>query len=551
MYIMQNSITHKLGRLLLPFLVIAPYVLCCFGLDFTDSPYHLVKAADYLKQPQAVLSYHLIHLWQTYVTQSLLITRLFSVLLWQLTALFLLWCVRKSLNQSSLLFASLAFSILLLCRPLYSLSYDTLSTLMITWTFCCLYMYQAEGYSRGWLLAGAVLSSLSIFLRLPNIPIVLGGCFWLLGLCSVRNVDRKRAWLDLAIYVAVFSFVTLVVFKSYYLDLHQAAQAYVPNSTSRGIQILLIRYVQGLIKCLGWIGVFCLCALGYNEWKSSKNSFLWSVLFMAGMSMMIAYSVFLEMQMYYPDLNHLLVSLFLCLLGAVAYRYVTSGALLTKNMLLVLGVLFFAVLPIAGSDTGIIKVEVSFFILVAVTVYWDQINTELKWATATLLLAALCCAGVQRLKMQYEDRSIIRLRGIYTSPGRKAFVESVLKEASASKGSFILVGKVRFLFDYLLGQSGDYSSLFWSNLNNKAYVADVERYMDKKQVDTVFVVPEYPECLVPSADNILETMLLKRRYACTKSAETYRVYTRIGPFPHDVNLRPVSDAAQHSFALHL
>jgi hypothetical protein len=533
---MKTAVIHKLAWVALPFLLIAPYVLCCFGLDFTDSPYHLVKATDYLKQPQAVLSYHLIHLWQTYVTQSLLITRLFSVLLWHLTAVCLLWCVRKSLNQSSLLFASLAFSILLLCRPLYSLSYDTLSTLMIAWTFCCFFLYQAGGFSRGWLLASATLSALSVFMRLPNSPIVLGVCCWLLGLCTVRSGDRKRAWVDLLLYVAIFSVVTLVVFKSYYVDLHQAAQAYMPNSTSRGIHILLIRYVQGLIKCLGWIGVFCLCALGFNEWKSSRSSFLWSVLFMAVMSMMITYSVFLEMQMYYADLYHLLVSLFLCLLGAVAYRYITSGALLTKNMLLVLGVLFFAVLPIAGSDTGIIKVEVSFFILVAVAVYWDQINTELKWATATLLLAALCCAGVQRLKMQYEDRSIIRLtatidhpclRGIYTSPGRKAFVESVLKEASVNKGSYIFVGKVRFLFDYLLGQSGDYSSLFWSNLNSKEYVSDVERHIIQKQIHTIFVVPEYPECSVPSPENALEAMLLRKNYVCSQTDGAYRVYRRI------------------------
>lgn len=534
---MKTAIIHKLAWVALSVLAIAPYVLCCFGLDFTDSPYHLVKAADYLKQPQAVLSYHLIHLWQTYVTQSLLVTRMFSVFLWQLTAVFLLWCVRKSLNQSSLLFASLAFSVLLICRPLYSLSYDTLSTLMITWTFCSFFMYQG-GCSRGWLLIGAVLSSLSIFMRLPNIPIVLGGCFWLLGLCMVRSGDKKRAWVDLVIYVAVSSITTFIVFKSYYSDLHHAVQAYLPNSTSRGLHILLIRYVQGLIKCLGWIGVFCLCTLGFNEWKSSRKSFWWSLLFMVAMGLTITYAVFLEMQMYYPDLAHLLVALFLCLLGAVTYGYIKSGELLSKNMLLALGVLFFAILPIAGSDTGIIKVEVSFFILVVIAVYWDKMSTELKWTAATLLLAALCCAGVQRLKMQYEDRSIIRLsatidhpclRGIYTSPGRKEFVESVLKQASSNKDSVIFVGKVRFLFDYLLNQPGDYSALFWSNLNNKEYVADVKSYITQNQVHTIFVVPEYPESTIPSPENALEEMLLQKNYVCSKMDGPYRIYSRILP----------------------
>jgi hypothetical protein len=141
---------------------------------------------------------------------------------------------------------------------------------------------------------------------------------------------------------------------------------------------------------------------------------------------------------------------------------------------------------------------------------------------------------LHRSILQYEDSGITRTRaavaqpllwGIRTTELRKSYLESVMADARATEGSYIFAGQVRHIFDYLAHQDGTYSASFWSDVDDDEYVRDTQRYLVESRVETVFLVPGYPERLKFCA-NKLEGMLARSGYALRKEMPAYRIYQR-------------------------
>jgi hypothetical protein len=237
-------------------------------------------------------------------------------------------------------------------------------------------------------------------------------------------------------------------------------------------------------------------------------------------------------------LAHLAIALFVYQLSALLYGFAKRHAYDNPEVCILWGILFFSVIPIAGSDTGVSKIAALFFMPVLILRYWRDFNIGLRWATVAVVMALLMCMPIQRLKLQYEDRSIARtlsvishpyLKGVHTSALRKEFVESMMREVSALQGPYVFVGKVRHLFDYLFNQSGGYSSNFWSNLENADYISDLERHIDSHPIEAIFIVSHYPEEKPQAKDSALEGMLRRCQYHCDKDTGLYKMYQRLRP----------------------
>jgi len=519
--------------------LILPYLFLPFGVDFTDTPYHLVKSHHYLSYPMTVLSYHLIGKWQEWTGGPILLNR-FAVLFFMQLSGFLL--IRLPLRQNCKLtryLALITLNVLLSLFPVTTLlGYDTVSTVLIVGTFCALYSYEKRGFSVGYLILSALFSVLAVFSRLPNLVMLPAVVLWLAILAYSRCMERKRALISLALFITSFVCLSLLVFYYYYSSFGFVLRNYRNEPGGHGFYTLLQNYFIGVLKCISWIGVLTLVYMGFSEMNKYKKANY--IIYLSG-SCVFAGILFLllvtENKPYNFELTYLLIGLFAILILSAAYPVLRSGVLVTRENGFFFLIGLFFLIPIAGSQSGLFKANVIFFIPFLIRLFWTRFSQPVKCTFLSVMMAVLLYLPVQRMRFQYEDRGILRtqakvehpaLWGIRTTAARKVYLESVMSDLKALRGPYIFVGRMRHMFDFLSRQDGVYSEKFWSYLDDDDYVADTQRHLSEKRIQTVFLVPDYPDYpeQIKFGENKLEAMLIRQGYVLSKDAATYRSYQR-------------------------
>ena len=200
--------------------------------------------------------------------------------------------------------------------------------------------------------------------------------------------------------------------------------------------------------------------------------------------------------------------------------------------------LLFALIPVAGSNTGLLKLGSGLYLPVVSAVYWPRIARATRLLAISAGLTAVLCIPAQRLMAQYEDapahltRSTFdhpRLKGIFTTPQRKAWIESVLQDVATQTETPLFVGKLRHGFEYLVDADSGYSLNFWSNLDDPAYVREVRDAVQSRVPESVYIVPQYENNVLPPSDNGVEAMLNDQGYQRGLSGKSFRRYNRLSP----------------------
>ena len=518
-----------------------PYGLCHLGLDMTDSPYHLNNARHFERFAPTVLSYWVIGKWRELVDPSLLASRYFAVILLQLSGLIVLAAIQAPLRRKAAAFA--AISLFISTRYYIALGYDEVSTLFLAATLASLIraLTTHAAASRLWAVMAGLASAGAILARLPNV-LVAGVC--VLALFMIAYRDKRRLTWAIATLPALYSAAMLLAgaacLAAIFGGIGQACATFVQNlsglNSSYGLINLLVNYAVHTIILFWWLGLALLAETGFKWTERLRHRTHLTLLALTGVVILFIGSLLLRISPYFPDMALLLF----VVMGFHSRDVLRAQWLVRKGVsvdgVLIATVLLFSLIPVAGSNTGLLKLGSGLYLPVVAALYWPRIARSTRLlAIATVFTAALCIPA-QRLMAQYEDapahltRSTFdhpRLKGIFTTPQRKAWIEAVLQDVATQTETPLFVGKLRHGFEYLVGADSGYSLNFWSNLDDPYYVRQVQEALQDRRPESVYIVPQYENDVLPPTNNGVEALLNDQGYQLGISDKSFRRYNRL------------------------
>ena len=538
----MDNIKHNKGvyyffAVLSVFVFILPYYFCRYGIDFTDTPYHLLNAREYARFPSVVLSYWIINGWQACVGLNILYSRFFAVFLWQLAFILASTSVKCSFARRVIFFD--AFNTLLASAGSLILGYDTVSILFIAATFACIaQVVKSQSKAWIWVASAGVFSAFATVARLPNLLLV-GLCLAVFPLLTYKNTGFSWALLikRSALYLVVFVLTLDVVLISFYGGIEGVLSKFTQNlsgeSSSYGLVPLLKKYIIHFLYCLKWVGLVYLSVSGLETIQKITKRRRWTILFCVICFLVGFVYLYLAMSMYYPDLVFLLSAVMVCQVLGMFNVKRGQRRVLSTDIVFGCTVLVFSLIPAAGSNTGLLKIASVLFLPVTTAAFWFYFSSPMKHITISAIMLAAVCIPVQRIKTQYEEAPIQKtnsavdhpyLYGVLTTPERKCYLEIILNEVKERNRQCIFVGKMRHIFEYLTGSSGEYSQNFWGTLNDDNYVMDLKKYLQTNKIDSIFIVSDYPETPPRFDQNSIETMLVDLGYVAESRNMPFKRY---------------------------
>ena len=516
---------------------VVPYGLCRFGLDMTDSPYHLINAQDFGRFAPTVLSYWLIGTWTSLTDPSMLETRYFSVFLLQIAGLAAIVPLRAPIHRKAAVFA--CFNVFISTRYCTALGYDEVSTLFLTLT--CAAMLRAIASPRHgpfWAGAAGVAAAGATLARLPNC-LAVGVCVFVL-LILYRKRHGALGLKSLAIpgiHVAVYLLSTFSILAAIYGGLGRAQHAFTDGlsglNSSYGLYNMIENYAVHAILLVKWLALALLALTVSRIITRFRPRALVQPLFVLVCSLTLFASLLLAISPYYPDLGFLLFGVMLSQMHDVILPEWKTGHRITEALVFATTIVLFCVVPAAGSNTGLLKFAAFLYLPVTTAVYWPKLSREVRLVTISAVGAAILCIPAQRLMAQYEEAPIQRttvqinhprLKGIFTTPSRKRLVEDIVADAQGRDNPILFAGKLRHVFEYLDDGRRDYSLSFWSDLDDPAYVQELRAEIRNRSAASVYVVPSYETMPMASTNNLLESMLGSNGYVLGRSAPLFRRY---------------------------
>ena len=130
------------------------------------------------------------------------------------------------------------------------------------------------------------------------------------------------------------------------------------------------------------------------------------------------------------------------------------------------------------------------------------------------------------------------MKGIFTTPQRKTFIEAVLQDVETQKETPLFVGKLRHGFEYLVDADSGYSLNFWSNLDDPVYVREVGDALRDGKPHPIYIVPGYERMPLPATRSAMETMLLNNGWALAVTTPNYRRYNSQNTAQRDTQQNP-------------
>ncbi len=205
---------------LLVFLVV-PYCLIPFGMDFTDTPWHIRNFPRYKEYPMTALSYFLADRFTALMGNEVITTRALTVFLMQVTILLPFLTLvpwRAHRVATSVLLAVLGLLLSVKSSPV--LGWDSFSGLFLMGASVCLLSYVRTGRCVTLVLFG-FFSGLATCSRLPNVVIIFVGVLLITGArvlrqgCDRSNLARRLAWDNGLFLLAAIATVLIVAYLLY------------------------------------------------------------------------------------------------------------------------------------------------------------------------------------------------------------------------------------------------------------------------------------------------------------------------------------------------
>lgn len=489
---------------LLPFLFLATTVLynfsvIFFGLDFTDSFYHLNQAidpADGVYLYPFFLSSVIIKGFIELVGPNIIHLRTINWLLLFFSLLLPFFFLKVYSNRFEFFFYIACGLILITPFNANILGYDTLSIFINSFLFAVTALYLK---SRAFYLIVVLsfLCAVAIFIRFPNglaVPIV-----FIFVLVSEKLSGRGRG-LKIIERPVIFLILTLLLlffgYSLYYTGLDQFVGAF-SNSESHNILFLLKNYFKDGIETAGFVVLLLLLFLLYKK-VIARASLLQEgiliVLFIVFLLYFVGYSKF--------AINYSLFLVAMVISIVVIQTYYNRKDIFSFEQLILYLLLLFLFINPFGSNTGLLKAYSLFLLLPFVLTIID-----LKCKKFWLLLFVVLVPFSVLIKFYgiYEDKSLFhldeklelkKLSPIRTNSVRKEYLErtdAVVQQLSAQGVDIYFYGDKSHIFHYLYQDSSINISSFFQPVDEITFFPEIKEVLRGKNRVAVFIVDSYPE----------------------------------------------------------
>lgn len=490
-----------------------------FGLDYSDSFYHL----NYAIQPPNDIHLYMFLLSSIFIKflmelsgYEIIMIRFINSLLFFFAVVcpFIFFKTRQP-KVKVLFYIS---SILILMAPLNFnvLGYDTLTIFILAILFSVLVLYLKKS-NNYLLIVLAILSSMAILIRLPNIlliPIVLLVLFLKEGKSPLKitGYGIKIAFLYLLLTI-------LIVLLGYYIYYEEwnvfiNATAY---STSHKVKNLLFSYLRNGVELIFFISFLLASYFLFQYFRKTKYKFLlYGILI--GLHCVFLYN-FVLFTGYSWSYSLYLTSIAISIIGIYSYYNWKNSSDFTQLVLYVY-LLFLFINPF-GSDTGLLKAA---SLLLLFPFILCLIDLKLKKFWFLILITLMPLSILQKAFVIYEDFKITDLDktldinllySIRTNEFRYRQLKNIdkqVKELQEKDVDVFFYGDKSHIFHYLYPNTSLNINAFRQPVDTLLFLPNIEKALLKKDKSALFLVKSYPDHKSKEDVSLLEEELLKRGF---------------------------------------
>ncbi len=467
-----------------------------YGLDFTDSFYHLNQAlypANDIYLNTFFLSSVIIKGIIGFVGPEVIYLRFLNSLMLFFSVLIPFFLIKIEKPREEVLFYIVYGLFLFSPFNVNILGYDSISIFILSLIFSLsvLYLQKANLYV---LLLLSFIGSLAVLIRLPNIivvPIVL----LVIGI-SGKIQKGHFSWKPAALFLGLTLLLVFFGFSMYYSQIDELLGASA-NSSSHDLNILFYNYFLHGLKILSFI---TLISGGYFVFKKSGGEVPKLVKYVVtGLFFIILIGVFVIRSKYSQNYSLFLTAFALSIIIVHIIRN-RKNWLSIQNLVLYLYVLFLFINPF-GSNTGLLK-AVSLFLLLPFVLSFTNLKPEKYWLLILIVLVPF--SFIEKLSGTYEDNSIPVLNTTLTIPAlhpvkttktRAAFLEKIDSEISELKKNNVEVyfyGDKSHIFHYLYPETAMNINSFFQPVEELMYYSQIEQKLQDHDRAAIFIIDSYP-----------------------------------------------------------
>ena len=495
----------------LPLVMVIPHLLARYGLDCTDTSYFLRAYTDWRHLPETyhyglLLSHFSCYIGSIFVEQwgwNYLAIQHLAVAVIQCTIFIpflFLWERPVDVRRMGWIFVGA--QLLLVPAGTFIFSFDMLTPLLLGLVFG-LFVYHLRHPSAWPVVATGLLCAVLITIRFPNIILV-----GILVVLLLSEASGNRKWglvwgknlllLTVGLSVGMWGILALTFNRpgDYGTFICKAFSA---NESTHQTAYLLFLYLLDfakIVRNLLLLGAFVVVAQLLS--KRSKAAAL--IVSACGTVAVVAY-------LWYRNAPHNVAFhfLFIALLWGLTATYIWQNRHSKRARLIGCAILAFSVIPCTGSNTGLYKVAIYAFLPLAYYIAWPVIRKWRYVAVIPILIVALYLP-LRWVSFTYRDAGLpslttglpyAQLKGIKTTPQKAEWVTDVGQtiEGYLAKGERpVLMGKSRFIFQYLYGLYDLFDQSFSAQWNEPFYLGHLENYLSTPPLSPFILleVDEYP-----------------------------------------------------------
>lgn len=467
-----------------------------YGLDFTDSFYHLNQAlnpANGIYLYPFFLSSVIINGLISLVGPEIIYLRLLNSLLLFFSLLMPFFLIKIPKQRIQVLFYIACGLFLFTPFNVNILGYDTLSIFILSLIFSLsvLYLQKTNLYL---LLLLSITCSLAVLIRLPNlsvVPIVL----LVIGFGNKVQLGSfsRRSLVLFFLLTTVFIFLGFSMYYSHWDEFLGAST----NSSSHDLKMLLYNYFQHGLQLLL---IVSLLLAGYFLIKKARDKFSKFIIYASsGLIFITLIGLFVIRTKYSQNYAFFLTSLAISLVIVTIIQN-RKDWLNPKNLVLYLYILFLFINPF-GSDTGLLKAT-SLFLLIPFILSFYNFKPQPYWTVILVILLPLSL--FEKLSSIYEDKSfpalntpvnIGLLTPIRTTETRAAYLENIEREVKELKKNNVHVyfyGNKSHIFHYLYPETTLNINFFFQPTDDLKYYSHLIRKSNNYENIAIFIVDSYP-----------------------------------------------------------
>lgn len=540
---MKKFSTPIYGYLFFGLSLFYSFVLVFYGIDFTDTFYHLNSFKDFELSSLTGLTSLIGIFWMKLFGNNLLSFRILNLLLINFAVIIpFLFFVPKAEKTKSYIF--LGSSIVLLASLNANIfNYDTVTLFFLSFASIWIIKYYQTG-KKSYLLTYGFFSALLILARFPNIVILPLSIILLLIIEYQKYKKVKKDFLikfGKVIFLYFFICTIVLVLASFlmYGNINGLFPR-VSNSISsigkhHSLKTMIWRYSSHFVQIFQYIAVIALLVYFGVKERNFPKKYKYFIHFL----IYILISLFLMLGIKIIDYNLNLSLFYSALCYALIINYLCFYFKRHENDFITFPLILFgfSIIPSMGSNTGLLKTSLFLLCYFPFLFLFIKRNRLLYHKIIYKMIFLLVVFSVYtRITNIYEDSSLNNLncelkykliRYIHTTKERCYFIEEVLSDILIEKNKnhpILLYGRVSHIFYYLTNITPLYQHSFWMPFDESSEISRVEEVI-KKIKPVIFLLSNYPE---NNDQNYIINQISKNQFNNVLLTYDYKISERNG-----------------------